>query len=71
MIASEIVAQRERSDVDRHPPPAAIVSMPRPVVTATGAETKQLRCSSVDLPAVQLGHQVLGESPVWCLGKRR
>jgi hypothetical protein len=34
MIASEIVAQRKRSDMDRHPPLAAIVSMPRPVVRA-------------------------------------
>src|SRR6185437_11287498 len=34
MIASEIVAQREQSDVDRHPPLAAIVPMPRPVVRA-------------------------------------
>src|SRR5581483_7767958 len=34
MIASEVVAQREPSDVDRHPSPAAIVSVPRPVVRA-------------------------------------
>src|SRR5215475_1609644 len=34
MIASEIVAQRKQSNVDRHPPPAAIVSMPGPVVRA-------------------------------------
>src|SRR3954453_15135615 len=42
MIASEIVAQRKRSDAGRHPPPAAIVSMPRPVVTAMSAEAGQL-----------------------------
>src|SRR4051812_24995036 len=41
-IASEIVAQRKQSDADRHPPPAAIVSRPRPVVTSLGAETGQL-----------------------------
>src|SRR5262245_28862518 len=29
MIASEIAAQRKPSHVDRHPPRAAIVSMPR------------------------------------------
>src|SRR6201999_2232056 len=34
MIASEIVAQRKQSNVDPHPPPAEIVSMPRPVVSA-------------------------------------
>jgi hypothetical protein len=32
MIASEIVAQRKQSNVDRHPPLAAIVPMPRPGV---------------------------------------
>src|SRR3954469_18455719 len=42
MIASEIVAQREQSDVDRHPPLAAIISMPRPVVWSMSAETGQL-----------------------------
>jgi hypothetical protein len=42
MIASEIVAQRKQSNVDRHPPLAAIVSMPRPVVTSVSAETRQL-----------------------------
>src|SRR4051794_29499261 len=34
MTASEIVAQRKPSDVDSHPPPAAIVPVPRPVVRA-------------------------------------
>jgi hypothetical protein len=34
MIASEIVAQRKQSNVDRHPPLAAIVSMPGPVASA-------------------------------------
>jgi hypothetical protein len=42
MIASEIVAQRKQSNVDRHPPLAAIVSMPRPVVRSMSAETGQL-----------------------------
>src|SRR5262245_28281126 len=42
MIASEIVAQRKQSDVDRHPPLAAIIPMPRPVVRSTSAETGQL-----------------------------
>jgi hypothetical protein len=39
MIASEIVAQRKPSDVDRHPPLATIVSMPRPVARPKSAET--------------------------------
>jgi hypothetical protein len=38
MIASEIVAQRKQSKVDRHPPLATIVSMPRPVVRWMSAE---------------------------------
>jgi hypothetical protein len=39
MIASEIVAQRKQSNVDRHPPLATIVSKPRPVVSSMSAET--------------------------------
>jgi hypothetical protein len=39
MIASEIVAQRKQSNVDRHPALATIVSMPQPVVSAPSAET--------------------------------
>ena len=39
MIASEIVAQRKQSNVDRHPPLAAIIPMPRPVVRSMSAET--------------------------------
>jgi hypothetical protein len=39
MIASEIVAERKQSNVDRHPPLATIVSMPRPVVWSMSAET--------------------------------
>jgi hypothetical protein len=39
MIASEIVAQRKQSNVDRHPPLATIVSMPRPIVRSMSAET--------------------------------
>src|SRR6516165_98021 len=42
MIASEIVAQRKQSNVDRHPPLAAIISMPRPMVRSMSAETGQL-----------------------------
>ena len=42
MIASEIVARREQPDVGRHPPAAAIVSVPRPAVTSMSAETGQL-----------------------------
>ena len=41
-IASEIVSQRKQSNVDRHPPLASIVSMPRPVVRSMSAETGQL-----------------------------
>jgi hypothetical protein len=39
MIVSEIVAQRRRSNVDRHPPLATIVSMPRPVGSSKSAKT--------------------------------
>jgi hypothetical protein len=42
MIASEIVERRERPDVDRHPPPAAIVSTPRPVGTTVRVESGRL-----------------------------
>jgi hypothetical protein len=42
MIASEIVAQQKQSNVDRHPPLAAIIPMPRPVVRSMSAETGQL-----------------------------
>jgi hypothetical protein len=38
MIASEIVARRKHSNVDRHTPLATIVSMPRPVVRPMSAE---------------------------------
>jgi hypothetical protein len=38
MIASEIVAQRKQSTVDRRPPLAKIVSLPRPVVRSMIAE---------------------------------
>jgi hypothetical protein len=40
MIASEIVAQRKQPDVDRHPAPATILSMLRPVVTSLSADMR-------------------------------
>jgi hypothetical protein len=39
MIASEVVAQWKQSNVDRRPPLARIVPMPRPVVRSMSAKT--------------------------------
>ena len=48
-IASEIAAHRKQSHVDRHPPLAAIVPMPRPVVRSTSTETGNSQQSRVAL----------------------
>jgi hypothetical protein len=70
MIVSEIVTQRKQSNVDCHPRRAAIVSMPRPVVTTmlVGVYRAMIRINDLPLSPATMGFESAGIAPIVLFG---